>query len=296
MLPPYVSADGLDAFILHALAEDVGSGDVTTLATIPEAKQARATFLLKEDGVFAGRYVAGRVFALVDGDLRVAWAASEGQPCPAGTRLGTVEGAARSILVAERLALNLLQRMGGIATETRRYVEAVAGTGARVLDTRKTAPGLRALDKWAVRLGGGTNHRVGLWDRILIKDNHVEAAGGVSEAIRAAAAWRDGHRPGLEIECEARTLAEAEAAAGTGLVNYILLDNMVDVSETGAVDVSRLAQAVECVGGRARTEASGGITLATARRVAETGVDFLSVGALTHSVRALDLSLKIGLG
>ena len=293
-LPPYLDPTDLETLLACALAEDVGPGDVTTLATIPGETQAEATFLLKESGVFAGRWVAKQVFARVDAGLAVSWAAEDGAFYPAGTKLGTVEGAARSILVAERLALNLVQRMSGIATETRRYVEAVAGTGAQILDTRKTAPGLRLLDKWAVKLGGGTNHRVGLYDRILIKDNHIEARGGIGEAIRAAAAWRDAHGPALQIECEARTLEEASEAVATGLLDFILLDNMVRVTE-GEVDTAMLAEAVRIVGGRVKTEASGGVTLETVRAIAQTGVDFVSVGALTHSVRALDVSLKIGL-
>lgn len=294
MLPDYLSPADLDALLARALAEDVGSGDVTTLATIPAETQAEATFLLKEDGVLAGREVANRVFSRVDDALHTTWLADDGSFLPKGTRLGTVRGAARSILVAERLALNILQRMSGIATETRRYVEAVRGTNTQILDTRKTAPGLRGLDKWAVRLGGGTNHRVGLYDRILIKDNHIEASGGVVRAIEAAARWRDAQQPHLEIECEARTLAEVREAVGTGLLDYLLLDNMVQVTgET--TDTSMLAQAVEVAAGRVKTEASGGVTLHTVRAIAETGVDAVSVGALTHSVRALDISLKIGL-
>ncbi len=293
-MPSYLDLAALDRLITQALAEDVGSGDATTEATIPPETRAEARFLLKADGVLAGLRVAERVFAHVDDGVEVSWHAADGDAAAAGTVFGEVRGAARSLLVGERLALNLLQRMSGIATETRRYVEAIAGTGAKILDTRKTVPGLRALDKWAVALGGGTNHRVGLYDRILIKDNHIAARGGVREAIEAAARWRDIHLPGLEIECEARTLDEVRTATDTGLLDFLLLDNMVHV-EHGEIDTTMLAEAVEIVDGRVQTEASGEVTLQTARAIAETGVDFISVGALTHSVAALDISLKIGL-
>ncbi len=294
-MPPYLSVDDLDTLILRALTEDVGTGDVTTTATIPPETQATAQFLLKADGVLAGLNVAERVFAHVDEAVSVSWTQVDGSAASAGTIFGRVEGRAQSLLVAERLALNLLQRMSGIATETRRYVDAVAGTGAQILDTRKTAPGLRALDKWAVLLGGGINHRVGLYDRILIKDNHIDARGGIVEAIEAAAKWRDTYRPELEIECETRTLEEVRQAVATSLLDYILLDNMVrDIN--GLPDTTILQQAVDIVGDAAKTEASGGVTLATARPIAEAGVDFISVGALTHSVQALDISLKIKLG
>ena len=243
----------------------------------------------------AGLWVAARAFARVDSSVDVAFTVEDGAALAKGTVLGTASGPARSVLIGERLALNLVQRMSGIATATRAYVEAVAGTGCRVLDTRKTAPGLRALDKWAVLLGGGANHRVGLYDRILIKDNHVDASGGVPAALAAAKAWRAANAPDLEIELELRTLDEVQLALEQGGADYLLLDNMARRDATGALDVSILGDAVRLVAGRVRTEASGNVTLETARAIAETGVDFLSVGALTHSVRALDVSLKIGL-
>ena len=300
MPPAYLDPAALDRLLDAALAEDLGpggvaAGDVTSRATIPADREAEASFLLKEDGVVAGLWVAERVFARVDPALAVAWSAADGDRLPDRTVFGTVSGPARSLLTAERLALNLVQRMSGIATATRAMVDAVAGTGAQILDTRKTAPGLRHLDKWAVLLGGGANHRVGLYDRILVKDNHVEAAGGVAEALGAAKAWRDAHAPGLEIEVECRTAGEVGAALAEGGAAFLLLDNMVRVGTGGVPDVSRLAETVALVGGRCRTEASGNVTLATVRAIAETGVDFVSSGALTHSVRALDVSLKIGL-
>lgn len=298
-LPPYIDLNVLDRLIDAALAEDLGpggvsGGDVTTLATIPAATQATATFLLKEDGVVAGLWVAARIFAKVDPAVVVDFAVDDGAALPTGTRFGTVRGAARSLLVGERLALNTMQRMSGIATATHAMVEAVRGTHAQILDTRKTAPGLRALDKWAVVLGGGVNHRVGLYDRILVKDNHVEAAGGVAKALAAAKAWRAAHDPALEIELEVRDLAEVREALAEGGADYLLLDNMARRTDAG-LDVTRLAEAVQTVGNAAKTEASGNVTLDTVRQIAETGVDFVSSGALTHSVRALDISLKIGL-
>jgi nicotinate-nucleotide pyrophosphorylase (carboxylating) len=284
----------IDALIERALAEDVGAGDVTTLATVPAGQRASAYFLAKEDGVLAGLAVAERVFATLDPQVKPAWTHADGDAVTAGTRFGTVEGAARPILTGERLALNLMQRMSGIATATRRMAEA-AGE-ATVLDTRKTAPGLRVVDKWAVRLGGGTNHRTGLYDMFLIKDNHIAAAGGVRAAIEAARAYRAERAPELQIEVETRTLAEVDAVLEVGGVDRVLLDNMVDLADDGRVDVSVLAEAVRRIGGRIETEASGNVTLATVPAIAATGVDFISSGALTHSVRALDISLKIALG
>ena len=298
-LPHYLDLDALGRLIDAALAEDLGpggvsGGDVTTLSTIPASTQATATFLLKEDGVVAGLWVAERIFAKVDPAVVVEFSAADGTALTKGTRFGTVRGAARSLLVGERLALNTMQRMSGIATATRAMVEAVRGTHAQILDTRKTAPGLRALDKWAVLLGGGANHRVGLYDRILVKDNHVEASGGVRQALAAAKTWRATHNPALEIELEVRDLAEVREALAEGGADYLLLDNMARRTDRG-LDVSLLAEAVQTVGDAAKTEASGNVTLETVRTIAETGVDFISSGALTHSVRALDISLKIGL-
>lgn len=295
-LPPDVAAD-LPALLARALAEDVGPGDVTTEATIGPDVQAVGRFLVKEAGVVAGLAVAERVFALVDAGLAADWTVTDGDRVAAGTTVGTVTGAARSILVAERLALNVVQRMSGIATAAHAFAE--AARPAVVLDTRKTAPGLRLLDKWAVRLGGAANHRVGLYDRVLVKDNHVEAAGGVRAALAAVTAHV---APEIPVEIEARTLGEVDevlAAHADGLrVDTVLLDNMARRTETAGVaglDVSLLAEAVRRVGGRLRTEASGNVTLDTVGAIAAAGVDFVSSGALTHSVRALDVSLKIAL-
>ena len=285
--------DALDALIGRALAEDLGPGDVTSLSTIPADRQADAYFLLKEDGVVAGLAVAERVFALVDPALAVAWTAQDGDLLAAGTRFGTVHGPARSLLSAERLALNLMQRMSGIATAARHIAEAAAP--AKALDTRKTAPGLRLLDKEAVRLGGAHNHRVGLYDMVLIKDNHIAAAGGLAEAVHATRRYLDANGLDLPVEVEARTLAEVDellAVAEAGGVDRVLLDNMARRTDAG-LDVSMLEAAVRRIGGRLQTEASGNVTLETAAAIGATGVDYVSVGALTHSVRALDISLKV---
>jgi nicotinate-nucleotide pyrophosphorylase (carboxylating) len=283
----------IDALIERALAEDIGAGDVTTLATVPAGLGAIGMFLAKEAGVLAGLEVAERVFAVLEPAVKLTWARADGDAVSAGTRFGKAEGPARALLTGERLALNLMQRMSGIATATRRMAE--AARPATLLDTRKTAPGLRAVDKWAVRLGGGQNHRTGLYDMILIKDNHIAAAGGVGRAIGAARRYRDQQALGLHIEVEARTIEEVEEVLRAGGVDWILLDNMVRLHDDGFVDTGRLREAVQRVGGRLKTEASGNVTLETVPAIAASGVDYISSGALTHSVRALDISLKIEL-
>ena len=291
---PLASYDeALDALLDRALAEDLGPGDVTSRSTIPADRQASAYFLLKEDGVVAGLAVAERVFAKVDPDLLVSWTAADGDRLTAGTRFGTVEGPARSLLSAERLALNLMQRMSGIATAARRVAEAAAP--AKVLDTRKTVPGLRLLDKEAVRLGGAYNHRTGLYDMVLVKDNHIAAAGGLAAAVRATRRYLDENEIDVPVEVETRTLEEVDqllAVAEEAGVDRVLLDNMARRTERG-LDVSMLEAAVQRIAGRLETEASGNVMLETAAAIGATGVDYVSVGALTHSVRALDLSLKV---
>jgi nicotinate-nucleotide pyrophosphorylase (carboxylating) len=273
----------VEALIRAALTEDVGRGDVTTRLTVPAGVRATGTVLAKQDGVLAGLALVARVFAVMGArEVRVEERAHDGDAFRTGTVLATVEGPAADLLVGERLALNLLQRLSGVATLTRRFVEAVAGTRARVIDTRKTTPGLRALEKYAVRLGGGHNHRGGLDDGILIKDNHITAAGGVAAALAAA---RRGAPHGLRIEIECATIAQVDEALAHG-AEAILLDNMTP---------AQLAEAVRHVAGRALTEASGGVTLQSVRAIAETGVDLISVGALTHSAPAVDISMKIRL-
>ena len=285
----------MDALIKRALSEDIGSGDVTTLATIPSQTEASAYFLAKEEGILAGLVAAERIFLLVNPQLTVKWDAKEGTSVSKGERFGTVSGPARSLLTAERLVLNLMQRMSGIATLTHKMVQATHPHRTQILDTRKTVPGLRQFDKWAVRTGGGTNHRIGLYDRVLIKDNHIAACGGIEQAINAAHHYiKDAPTP-LKIEVEARTLKEVQEVLSAGRTDYILLDNMVNVDEAGTIDTSKLKEAVELVDGAILTEASGNVTLETVPAIAATGVDYISSGALTHSVTALDISLKIAL-
>ena len=272
------------ALIAAALAEDVGPGDVTTLWTVPPDRRGEARIVAKAPGVIAGMPVALAVMAAVDASLEVEVLARDGDAVRPGDEVLRVGGAAASILTAERTALNFLQRLSGVATVTRGYVDAVAGTGTRILDTRKTTPGMRWLEKEAVRAGGGVNHRFGLHDMVLIKENHVAAAGGITAAVEAVRARNE---RGLRVEVETTTPEEVEEALAVG-VDRIMFDNM---------PVPRMARMVERVraGGERRpeTEASGGITLETIRAVAETGVDFISVGALTHSAPALDLSLLL---
>lgn len=297
MLPDYLSDDHLTSLLQTALDEDVGPGDVTTLATVPPIRTATGTITAKAPGVVAGLEVARRAFALSGNDVSVDAAVEDGAVVEAGDVVCTVNGPARTLLTAERLALNLLQRMSGIATATRRMVEATAPHEVDILDTRKTAPGLRRLDKWAVKLGGGTNHRLGLYDLILIKDNHIAAAGGIASALDAAVAYRDVHNDAhggaLQIEIETRTLDEVRAACEHGGADILLLDNMVTTDSSGAVDTSVLEDALGIVGDRCRTEASGNVTLGTVGAIAATGVDAISSGALTHSVQALDLSMAM---
>jgi nicotinate-nucleotide pyrophosphorylase (carboxylating) len=266
--------------IRRALEEDIRSGDVTTSAALTGSEAGLATALAKEDLVVAGMDVFREVFRVRDASLVFGTALSDGAWAPRGTVLATVSGSLTSILTAERVALNLFQRMCGIATLTKQFVDAVAGTKARILDTRKTIPGLRILDKYSVRAGGGRNHRYGLYDGVLIKDNHIEAAGGIAEAVRRVR----GQAPLMvKIEVEVKDLAEVEEALAAG-ADVIMLDNM---------PVHGMKQAVQLIGGKALVEASGNVTLATVRAIAETGVDLISAGVLTHSVRAADISLKV---
>lgn len=264
--------------IERALAEDVDGGDLTSRVVVPEGSRAAGTVVAKAEGVVCGIELATGTFVAVDPGLDVEPRAADGDRVEPGTELLAVAGDARAILAAERVALNFLGRLSGVATLTARYVAAVEGTGARILDTRKTTPGMRALEKAAVRAGGGTSHRAGLHDAILVKENHVRVAGGVGEAARRALA---GAPHGVAVEVEVESLDELDEALAAG-VDRVLLDNM---------EPADLRAAVERAAGRAQLEASGGIALETVRAVAETGVDFISVGALTHSAPALDVSL-----
>jgi nicotinate-nucleotide pyrophosphorylase (carboxylating) len=269
----------VERVVTAALAEDVGSGDATTDATVPSDARVRAELHVEEAGVVCGVPVAAAVFSALDPRVEVTQLVDDGTLVHDDTVVAEVAGPARAILTGERTALNLLARLSGVATLTRRYVDEVAGTKARILDTRKTTPGLRALEKYAVRCGGGTNHRAGLYDAVLVKENHIRAAGGIAAAVeRIRTAQVE-----LPVEVEAETLADVEEALGAG-VDRILLDNM---------SPDELRRAVGLVGGRAQLEASGGITLATLRSYAETGVDFISIGALTHGARSLTVSLEV---
>lgn len=279
-----LASDTIREVVERALREDIGTGDLTSLAVIPAGAQLSARFIIREAGVVAGLTVAQAVFSAIDPTLSFTAHIAEGAKVAPRDLLASVEGSARSILTAERVALNLFQRLCGIATLTARYVEAVRGTRARILDTRKTTPGLRALEKYAVRVGGGVNHRFALYDGVMLKDNHLAllAANGVGlgEAVRQA---RAAVGPMVRVEVEVESVAQAVEAVEAG-AEMILLDNMPP---------ALLREAVAVVAGRAILEASGGITLATVRAVAESGVDYISVGALTHSARALDIGLDI---
>lgn len=270
----------LDTIVQRALAEDIGPGDVTTEAILSEEAFYHGIFLSRESGIFAGRTVAERTFAQLSDAVTFRWQVQEGDPVQQGTVLGTLEGPGRILLSGERVALNFMQRMSGIATLTHKFVQAVQGTKARILDTRKTAPGLRLLDKWAVRLGGGQNHRMGLYDMVLIKENHIMAAGSIAEAVRRVRAQ---NRAGLPIEVEVKNLTELREALDAN-VDRILLDNM---------SIEEMRRAVEIAAGRIPLEASGTITFETIAEVAHTGVDYISVGMLTHSVRAMDISFLL---
>ena len=270
-------------FIINALAEDVGDGDHTSLATIPDGTTGKAKLLVKDHGILAGVELAVEIFNQVDSNLKVNIFLKDGAEVKPKDIAFEVEGDAQNILKAERLVLNCMQRMSGIATKTREIVDLLKGTNTKVLDTRKTTPGLRYLEKWAVRIGGGVNHRFGLYDMILIKDNHVDYSGGIRRAIENTHAYLEKLNKKLAIEIEVRNLEELEQVLQTGGVNRILLDNFNFID---------LRQAVNIIEGRYITEASGGITIDNIRQYAECGVDYISVGALTHSVKSLDMSLK----
>ncbi|WP_306533854.1 carboxylating nicotinate-nucleotide diphosphorylase [Geobacter sp.] len=271
---------GLDKIIENALMEDIHTGDITTLAVVPDRRPARARLIAKEPLVLAGIDVAARVFTFLDGSVRFEVKQGDGVRLAAGDLIAEVAGDSAILLQGERVALNLLQRMCGTATLTAKYVEAVAGTGARIVDTRKTTPGLRVLEKYSVRVGGGINHRTGLYDGVLIKENHIAAAGGITRAISRARAYIP-HT--MKIEVETETLSEVTEALEAG-ADIIMLDNM---------DLATMREAVTIIGGRVLVEASGGVNLETVRGIAETGVDIISVGALTHSARAMDISMLL---
>jgi nicotinate-nucleotide pyrophosphorylase (carboxylating) len=274
----------IKTFIQAALAEDLGIGDHTSLATIPESKKGKARLLVKEEGILAGIELAVEIFNQVDSKLQINKIAEDGDFKISGDIAFTVEGNIRSILISERLVLNCMQRMSGIATTTRRYVDAVSGYNAKIMDTRKTTPLMRTFEKWAVAKGGGYNHRFGLYDMILIKDNHIDSCGGIKEALERSREYLSYRQINLPIEVETRSIKDVEIALSTGIPNRIMFDNFT---------ISQTSEAVKLVNGVVETESSGGITLLNVRDYASTGVNFISVGALTHSVKSLDLSLKI---
>jgi nicotinate-nucleotide pyrophosphorylase (carboxylating) len=278
VLPP-----GTEDLIDRALAEDIGTGDHTTLSTIPDGEKGSARLLVKQNGILAGVELAQAIAGRFDPRLTLRPYLIDGAAVSSGDIAFHLSGPKRSLLTVERVLLNFMQRLSGVATLTRRYVNAVEGTGCTILDTRKTTPTLRALEKWAVRIGGGSSHRHGLYDMILIKDNHIDLCGGIPQAIDAAHAYMKAHGLELKIEVEVRDLAELEQVLRHDKVHRVMLDNFTPLL---------LRKAVQSIGGRFETEASGGINLETVRAYAECGVDFISVGALTHSAPSLDLSLK----
>jgi nicotinate-nucleotide pyrophosphorylase (carboxylating) len=273
----------LNAFIEFALKEDVREGDHTSLACIPATASGKAQLLVKENGILAGMEVAQAIFEKVNPDIQFFPLMQDGESMTFGDVAFIVEGSSSSILTAERLVLNCMQRMSGIATKTQHIVKLIEGTKAQVLDTRKTTPGIRLLEKWAVKIGGGVNHRFGLYDMMMIKDNHIDFAGGIKSAIEKAINYQKDKGINIPIEVEARNLEEVNEILRVGNIQRIMLDNF-------SYEDTRIA--VEQIGGRFETEASGGITEGTIREHALCGVDFISVGALTHSVNSLDLSLK----
>ncbi|XP_038709880.1 nicotinate-nucleotide pyrophosphorylase [carboxylating], chloroplastic isoform X2 [Tripterygium wilfordii] len=295
--PPSHPTYDMKGVIKLALAEDSGDrGDVTCMATIPSEMEVEAHFLAKEDGIIAGIALAEMVFHEVDPSLKVEWSRKDGDYVHKGLQFGKVSGRAHNVVVAERVALNFMQRMSGIATLTKAMAD--AAYPSCILETRKTAPGLRLVDKWAVMIGGGRNHRMGLFDMVMIKDNHISIAGGIINAIRAVDQYLEQNNLQMEVEVETRTLEEVkEVLSYTSLMKSsltrIMLDNMVVPLPNGDVDVSMLKEAVELINGRFETEASGNVTLETVHNIGQTGVTYISSGALTHSVKALDISLKI---
>jgi nicotinate-nucleotide pyrophosphorylase (carboxylating) len=283
MKPFYLTEEAIAEFIRLALKEDIGDGDHSSLASIPADAQNKAQLIVKGEGILAGVEMAEKVCRAVDPDLKLDIKIKDGTFVKFGDIAFTVTGKAQSILTAERLLLNCMQRMSGIATYTHRMVEMLAGTKTRLLDTRKTTPNFRMMEKWAVLIGGGVNHRYGLFDMIILKDNHVDYAGGIEKAIRATQEYLKRLGKDLKIEVETRNLEEVQQVLTTGGVHRIMLDNMT---------TDMMQEAVKMINGQYETEASGGITDKTIRAVAETGVDFISVGALTHSIQSMDLSLK----
>lgn len=282
--PAYLTEKAISDFVHSALAEDIGEGDHSTLATIPPGKVSKAKLLVKANGIIAGIEVAEKIFAKVDPSLQITFYKKDGDIMTTGDVAFEVTGNAQSILSSERLVLNCMQRMSGIATYTNQLTKLIEGTSAQLMDTRKTTPNFRLMEKWAVAIGGGKNHRFALYDMIMLKDNHIDVAGGITNAVSKASAYLSAQNKNLKIEVETRNLDEVREAIATNAVDVIMLDNM---------KIEEMKEAVGLINGKCKTEASGGITEATLRAVAECGVDYISMGALTHSAKSLDLSLKI---
>jgi len=281
--PPYVTDYSLSQFIASALAEDVGDGDHSTLASIPKKAVSKARLLVKEDGILAGIELAQSIFHYFDPSLRFETILTDGTSVKKGEVAFTVHGSARSILTTERLVLNCMQRMSAIATKTRTLTSFLEGTNTRLLDTRKTTPNARLIEKWAVFIGGGQNHRIGLYDMIMLKDNHIDMAGGIEQAINRTKDYLRASKKNLRIEIETRSLAEVQEVIKIGGVDIVMLDNML---------AHEMSKAVFLINKKFQTEASGGITQENIAEVAKCGVDFISVGALTNGVKSMDLSLK----
>jgi nicotinate-nucleotide pyrophosphorylase (carboxylating) len=283
MKPAYLTPQALQNFISSALSEDIGPGDYSSLASIPEGKQGKARLIIKDQGILAGVEMASLIFSAVDPRLTVQLLKKDGDQVEPGDIGLVVSGSSASILSAERLVLNCMQRMSAIATKTHQLTQLILHTKARLMDTRKTTPNFRLMEKWAVHIGGGMNHRFALYDMIMLKDNHVDFAGGIREAITRTKKYLSDNSLNLKIEIETRNLEEVGQVLEVGGVDFIMLDNM---------DYATMREAVQLIDGKYRTEASGGITEETLAAVAECGVDYISMGALTHSVSSLDISLK----
>lgn len=284
MHPPYITKESIQKFIENSLQEDVGPGDYSSIATIPGKAKGRVVLTAKQSGIIAGVFLASEIFKFLDEELQVEHFVNDGNKIRSGQSVLTVAGNAVAILTCERLVLNCMQRMSGVATYTNHLKKLIKGTKAQLLDTRKTTPNFRMMEKWAVKIGGGENHRMGLYDMIMLKDNHIDFAGGISRAIKKAKKFISEFDEALKIEIEARSLQEVREILNAGGVDIIMLDNM---------SAGSIREAVDLISGRCLTEASGGITEKNIREIAETGVNFISVGALTHSFKSLDLSLKV---
>lgn len=283
MKPEYLTTRRINAFIAAAIKEDVGSGDHSTLSSIPADAKSKAQLLIKDDGVIAGLEMAQHIFHNLDDNLKIDFNKKDGNKVEFGDVGFVIEGSSRSILTGERLVLNCMQRMSGIATFTDHLVQLIKGSKAQLLDTRKTTPNFRLMEKWAVSIGGGTNHRFGLYDMVMLKDNHIDFAGGMKNAIEATQKYLKKNNLDLKIEIETRNLDEVQQVLDVGGIDIIMLDNMMP---------SVMKEAVAMIGNEYKTEASGGITEITIAEIADTGVDYISVGALTHSTKSLDISLK----